>query len=81
MFICIVYSRLSIYIGLLMIKVRSKLLRVYIATQLLYNCLARELFMRRKLTFKRGEGKKNLIYLCIFIKIRLDNNNNIVRLI
>lgn len=39
-----------------MIKVRSKLLRVYIATQLLYKCLARELFMRRKLTFKRGGG-------------------------
>lgn len=37
-----------------MIKVRSKLLRVYIATQLLYKCLARELFMRRKLTFKNG---------------------------
>lgn len=56
-----------------MIKVRSKLLRVYIATQLLYKCLARELFMRRKLTFKRGGGRgggkkgKKLSYLIFFL--------------
>lgn len=65
-----------------MIKVRSKLLRVYIATQLLYKCLARELFMRRKLTFKSGaegrgrgeeEGKKALISHIFFIKIGFNN--------
>lgn len=62
-----------------MIKVRSKLLRVYIATQLLYKCLARELFMRRKLTFKRGgggggEGKgKKLSHISYFFLSKSDS--------
>lgn len=72
-----------------MIKVRSKLLRVYIATQLLYKCLARELFMRRKLTFKRGgggggrgKGKKARSYLIFFfIKIGFNNIKYHYRLI
>lgn len=70
-----------------MIKVRSKLLRVYIATQLLYKCLARELFMRRKLTFKRGGGKgggkgKKLSHISYFFLSKSDSIIlNIIRLI
>lgn len=72
-----------------MIKVRSKLLRVYIATQLLYKCLARELFMRRKLTFKRGGGGgggggkgKKLAHISYFFLSKSDSIIlNIIRLI